>query len=98
DDTLANSILLIQDAIRWREVCRAIAVGDTGRVWEVLKVWIFTSLGGGSPNYTQYLLEMYCSFKWELPPELKKAILDNWLVNPHGVVGMFIELDLLQEH
>ncbi|KAF9233099.1 hypothetical protein BU15DRAFT_66865 [Melanogaster broomeanus] len=30
---------------------------------------------GGNPNYTQYLLELYCNFKWEFPSALKTAIL-----------------------
>jgi hypothetical protein len=38
DFTLANSALLIRDAIWWKEVCKAIAEGDPGRVWEILKV------------------------------------------------------------
>ncbi|KAH7921726.1 hypothetical protein BV22DRAFT_1132056 [Leucogyrophana mollusca] len=98
DMTFANSRLFIRSAVRWRESCRAIAIGDTGQVWEMLKLWIFTFAGGGNPNYTQYLLELYCNFKWELLDDLKKAILDNWLVNPHGIPGLFVEMDLLQEH
>ena len=38
DVTLANSTLFIRNSIWWREVCEAIADGDTGRVWEILKV------------------------------------------------------------
>ncbi|KAF9233098.1 hypothetical protein BU15DRAFT_80456 [Melanogaster broomeanus] len=98
DEVLANVTLFIRCALWWREACRAIAVGDPGRVWEILKLWIFTFAGGGNPNYTQYLLELYCNFKWEFPSALKTAIFNNWLVNPHGVAGLFIELDLLQEH
>ncbi|KAF9231417.1 hypothetical protein BU15DRAFT_68356 [Melanogaster broomeanus] len=98
DEVLANVTLFIWCALWWREACHAIAVGDPGRVWEILKLWIFTFAGGGNPNYTQYLLELYCNFKWEFPSALKTAIFNNWLVNPHGVTGLFIELDLLQEH
>lgn len=39
DWALANSILLVRDGIWWLEFCRAVSIGDTGRVWEVLKVW-----------------------------------------------------------
>ncbi|KAJ3515928.1 hypothetical protein NLJ89_g1460 [Agrocybe chaxingu] len=98
DITLANSVLFIRNAIWWREVCRAIAEGDTGRVWEVMKHWLFTFTGSGNPYYSQFLLELYCNFKWEFPPELKDAIFQNWLVNPHGQPGRFIEMDLMQEH
>lgn len=38
DWALANSILLIRDGILFLEACGAVAGGDTGRVWEVLKV------------------------------------------------------------
>ena len=38
DNTLANATLFMRNAIWWREVCEAIADGDTGRVWEILKV------------------------------------------------------------
>lgn len=38
DWPLANSILLVRDGIWWLEFCRAVSIGDTGRVWEVLKV------------------------------------------------------------
>ena len=38
DWALANSILLLRDGIWSLEVCQAVATGDIGRVWEVLKV------------------------------------------------------------
>ncbi|KAG6836416.1 hypothetical protein H0H93_008157 [Arthromyces matolae] len=98
DITLGNSILFIRNAIWWREVSRAVARGDTGRIWEILKIWIFTFAGSGNPRYSNYLLEMYCNFKYEYSPKLRDAILMNWLVNLHGKPGMFIEMDLMQEH
>jgi len=39
DLTLANSISFIRNAIWWREMCRAVAEGDPGCVWEILKVY-----------------------------------------------------------
>ncbi|KAH7903329.1 hypothetical protein BJ138DRAFT_1120498 [Hygrophoropsis aurantiaca] len=98
DISLANSTLYIRNGIWWREVCRAVADGDTGRVWEIMKIWIFTFSGSGNPFYSQYLMELYCNFKWEFSEELKKTILDNWVVNLHGEPGRFIEMDLMQEH
>ena len=41
DWPLANSVLLIRDGIWYMEVVRAVALGDIGRVWEVLKVCSF---------------------------------------------------------
>jgi hypothetical protein len=61
-------------------------------------VWIFTFSGSGNPYYAQYLLELYCNFKWEFAEAMKAAIFQNWLVNPHGKPGQWIEMDLMQEH
>lgn len=41
DWTLANSILMMRDGLLFIEVGDAIANGNTGRVWEVLKVMYF---------------------------------------------------------
>lgn len=38
DWTLANIILLVRDGIWYLEYCRAVSSGDTGRIWEILKV------------------------------------------------------------
>ncbi|TCD67611.1 hypothetical protein EIP91_012176, partial [Steccherinum ochraceum] len=97
DVTLANSVLFMRNAIWWREECEAVTQGDAERIWEILKVWILTFTGSGNPYYSQYLLELYCTFKWEVGEKFFKAIMQNWLVNQHGIPGHFIELDLLQE-
>lgn len=39
-----------------------------------------------------------CNFLLEFPPALKTAILNNYLVNPSGLHGHWLELDLLQEN
>lgn len=98
DVTLANASLFMRDAVWWREVRNAVADGDPGRIWEIFKIWIFTFAGSGNPLYSQFLLELYCNFKWEYKPELREAIFKNWLVNLHGAPGHFIEMDLMQEH
>ncbi|KAH8101947.1 hypothetical protein BXZ70DRAFT_891314 [Cristinia sonorae] len=98
DYPLANSCLLMRDGIWFLEVCRAVATGDTGRVWEILKVWIFTFAGSGHSNYTTYLLELYCKFRYETDDATRTAIMNNWLVNLSGKHGQFLELDLMQEH
>jgi hypothetical protein len=49
DWPLANSIMLMRNRILFLEVCQAIATGDAGRVWEVLKVSYLT-------NFTRYRL------------------------------------------
>ena len=45
DWALANSILLMRDGIWFLEVCRAVASGDIGRVWEVFKVSLSNAAG-----------------------------------------------------
>jgi hypothetical protein len=58
----------------------------------------FSFWGAGSTNYGNELLELACNFLLEFPPALKTAILNNYLVNPSGLRGHWLELDLLQEH
>ena len=38
DKALANSILLMRDSLWLLEACQAVATGDIGHVWEILKV------------------------------------------------------------
>ena len=58
----------------------------------------FSFWGAGSTNYGNELFELACNFMAEFPPKLRDAILDNYLVNPSGRPGHWLELDLLQEH
>ncbi|KAI0054568.1 hypothetical protein BV25DRAFT_1843569 [Artomyces pyxidatus] len=98
DWPLANSILLMQDRIWFMEVCRAVALGDIGRVWEVLKMWMFTFSGAGNSNYATYLIEMFVNIEHDYPKVTRNALFNNWLVNRQGKPGHFHELDLMQEH
>ncbi|KAF9011472.1 hypothetical protein BDZ89DRAFT_964051 [Hymenopellis radicata] len=98
DRTLSNSILFVRDFLLWMELAYATADGDIGRVWEVLKIWIFMFAGSSNTNYVNYLLELYCLFRYEASKDLKDAIWNNWLVNITGELGKWIEDDLLQEH
>ncbi|KAA1474511.1 hypothetical protein DENSPDRAFT_781882 [Dentipellis sp. KUC8613] len=98
DWALANSIILVRDGIWFLEACHAIAGGDIGRAWEILKLWIFTFAGAGNTNYTSYVLELWCSIELEFPEPTKIALFNNWLVNLTGKPGRFHPLDLMQEH
>ncbi|KAJ7855692.1 hypothetical protein B0H13DRAFT_1902969 [Mycena leptocephala] len=80
------------------EMCAAIAEGDIGRVFEVIKVLRFSFWGAGATNYGNEMLEMACNFLYEFPPALQDAVLNNYLVNTTGLLGHWLELDLLQEH
>jgi hypothetical protein len=61
-------------------------------------VWIFVFAGSGNTNYMNYLLETFCAFEFEYPADMRKALMDNWLVNLRGIPGAFLEMDLMQEH
>ncbi|THU99509.1 hypothetical protein K435DRAFT_939012 [Dendrothele bispora CBS 962.96] len=98
DRVLANSIIFKWEYSLWIELAYAVPEGDIGRVWEIMKIWIFIFAGGGNSNYRDLLLEMYCLFRYKSSKDLKDAIWNNWLVNVTGEVGKWIPDDLLQEH
>ena len=54
--------------------------------------------GSRATNYTNELLEQAALFIHVFTPKERKAILNNWLVNPSGEPKRWHELDLLQEH
>ncbi len=62
------------------------------------KLSIFVFGGSTNQNYMSYFLETYCLLKYEASPELRAAILDNWLLNMSGLPGKCKEGDLMQEH
>lgn len=57
----------------------------------------FTFAGSAHSKYTSYLLEMICSLELESSKDLKMAVFENWLVNPSGLPGHWVEGDLYQE-
>ena len=114
---MANNVNFIRQTFWYIEFCAAVSEGDTGRVFEIIKViqsftvrpdynvhsptnqlLRFSFWGAGSTNYGNELLELACYFIKEYPPSLRKALLNNYLVNPSGLPGHWHELDLLQEH
>ncbi|EPQ59181.1 hypothetical protein GLOTRDRAFT_24745, partial [Gloeophyllum trabeum ATCC 11539] len=98
DRVLGRSQRFLSDAMLSREAAIATPLGDSGRVYETLKVMLVTFAGSSHSKYTAYLMEMITSLELESSPALKEAILSNWLVNPSGVEGHYIEGDLMQEH
>ena len=98
DHVLARSIMFMRDAMISREAAYAVAEGDVGRVFEVLKVMLFTFAGSSHNKYTTYLLEMIVNLELECSPQLRELILRSWLVNLTGRPGKFCAGDLNQEH
>ena len=80
DTTLANSILFIRNAIWWREVCTAVAEGDSGRVWEILKVSFIkdTQVQDITHSRRSPSTGLACYLRWQWKPIL--------LTIPYGVV------------
>ncbi|TFY63916.1 hypothetical protein EVJ58_g2953 [Rhodofomes roseus] len=98
DRVLAQSIALIRDTVILREFVYATCEGDVGRVYEALKVMVFTFAGSSHSKYTAYLLEMICNLELESTPSLRHAVLSNLLVNLTGNAGSFLPGDLMQEY
>ncbi|KAJ7845025.1 hypothetical protein B0H14DRAFT_2584918 [Mycena olivaceomarginata] len=97
DRVLSNSILFLMEFGWWIELNYAIPEGDVGRVFEILKIFVFTFAGTSNQNYIGYMLDLYALLEFECSPELKETLLDNWLFNLRGEAGKFIEGDLMQE-
>ncbi|THU88270.1 hypothetical protein K435DRAFT_917531 [Dendrothele bispora CBS 962.96] len=95
DRTLANSIAFKMQFGSWLLLDHAIKSGDVGRLMEQLKIWIFMFAGSNHHQYTTYLLELHCLLKFESSPELRTAILNNYLVK-FGFKAQ--ERDLMVEH
>ncbi|KAJ6503193.1 hypothetical protein C8R47DRAFT_1249402 [Mycena vitilis] len=98
DQCFGTTVNFIRMTFWYLEMCAAVADGDIGRVFEVVKVLRFSFWGAGSTNYGNELLELACNFLYEFPPALQEAILNNYLANTTGLLGHWLELDLLQEH
>ncbi|KAF7372416.1 hypothetical protein MVEN_00102800 [Mycena venus] len=81
DRVLSNAILFLMEFGWWIELNYAIPEGDVGRVFEILK----------------YMLDLYALLEFECSPELKEALLNNWLLNLCAEIGKFVEGDLMQE-
>ncbi|KDQ52935.1 hypothetical protein JAAARDRAFT_50112 [Jaapia argillacea MUCL 33604] len=81
-----------------REAAAAVVSGDTGWVYECLKVMLFTFAGSTHTKYMGYLLKTITSLELECSDALRDAFMDNWVVNVKGQEGCNIEGDLMQEH
>ncbi|KAJ7167969.1 hypothetical protein C8R46DRAFT_898893 [Mycena filopes] len=98
DRVLSNAILFLMEFGWWLELNYAIPEGDIGRVLEILKIYIFTFAGTANQNYMRYMLDLYALLQFECSPALKQTLLNNWLISLQGILGTFIEGDLMQEH
>ncbi|CAL1715106.1 unnamed protein product [Somion occarium] len=97
DRCLMQSIVFMRDALVSREFTYALAEGDIGRVYEALKIMLFTFAGSSHSKYTTYLLEFIIDLEYESTPELRAAVLNSLVVNLSGKGGHFCAADWLQE-
>ncbi|KAJ7051260.1 hypothetical protein C8F01DRAFT_1263285 [Mycena amicta] len=87
DRVLANLIIFRRDYLLYYELTKAVSDGDTGRVLEALKPWNFMFAGAGKNNYASTYMDLQLFLNHDASPELKAAIMDNWLVNLSGREG-----------
>jgi len=59
---------------------------------------LITFAGSSHTKYTGYLLDTLGFLEFNDDQALRTMFLENWLVNPSGEVGRYIERDLMQEH
>ncbi|KAJ7886975.1 hypothetical protein B0H13DRAFT_1451991, partial [Mycena leptocephala] len=97
DRVLSNAILFLMEFGWWVELNYAIPEGDVGRVLEIPKILIFVFAGSSNQNYMGYMLDLYALLEFECSPDLKEALLNNYLSNLQAEIGKFIEGDLMQE-
>ncbi|KAJ7851294.1 hypothetical protein B0H14DRAFT_2296574, partial [Mycena olivaceomarginata] len=95
---MRNSEIFLLDFGWWIEMAWSVSEGDIGRVWEIIKIWIFKFAGSSHQNYMKYLLEFYCLLRYEASEGLTDAILDNLLLRIKVELGKCVPGDLLQEH
>ncbi|KAF6744764.1 hypothetical protein DFP72DRAFT_1078109 [Ephemerocybe angulata] len=98
DRVLANSITFMRDALLSREISYAIADGDAGRVYEVMKALLFSFAGSSHTKYCTYLLEVVTRLELESSPALFEGILKTTLVNLSGLPGNCLAADVMQEY
>ncbi|TCD64683.1 hypothetical protein EIP91_003797 [Steccherinum ochraceum] len=97
DESLARAILLMHDGGIAEEFVQAVAEGDPGRVYEMLKIMVFSFAGSSHSKYTGYTREQVCILELESREELKTSFLKNWIINPSGKKNKYQARDFRQE-
>ncbi|KAF7358319.1 hypothetical protein MVEN_00881400 [Mycena venus] len=98
DMVFENAILFLRDALLTREFTDTVKAGDSGRVVNVLRLWVFSYRGSGRTKYAHEMLHLLHNLICVWTKELRHVILQNWLLNPTGKPNSFVEIDLVQEH
>ncbi|KAJ7058623.1 hypothetical protein C8F01DRAFT_1371370 [Mycena amicta] len=98
DYVLVSSIVLLRDGILVRECEYSMAEGDVGRMWEVMKMFLFIFAGSNNSKYVTYLLETICALEFESTRAQRQATLRGMVANISGHEGHHAGIDLLLEH
>ncbi|KAH9839465.1 uncharacterized protein C8Q71DRAFT_821461 [Rhodofomes roseus] len=98
DMVYENALLFLRDALVLRALTNAIKMGVSGRIVLILKALALIYRGSGRTKYAQEVLFLIHNMTHIWPEELRKIVLNNWLVNPTGKPNAWVEVDLMQEH
>ncbi|PPQ92857.1 hypothetical protein CVT25_004345 [Psilocybe cyanescens] len=98
DMVFENACLFLRDALLTRLFADAIKSGDSGIVILVLKHWVFSYRGNGRTKYAHEMLHLLHNLINVWTKEIRKVVIQNWLLNPTGRANAFVEIDLVQEH
>jgi hypothetical protein len=97
DEVQAFSLFLCDEVLlnfEFREACK---YGDTGRMMEVKRAWLFLFRSGGLTNYARTIMEVFQSYYKELPDSWKRLFESMMVINMTGRKDGFVEADLVQE-
>ncbi|KAF8551153.1 hypothetical protein OG21DRAFT_1513121 [Imleria badia] len=98
DNVNRNLRILTRDLLYVLELTHAISDGDFGRVEDMLGYLVMVFRGLGSNNYCTEILHFIFNLKRIWTPEFADVMRDNMLVNPTGLEGHFMAVDLNTEH
>ncbi|PPQ84998.1 hypothetical protein CVT26_007521 [Gymnopilus dilepis] len=101
DTVFENACLFLRDALLTRLFADAVKAGDSGDsglVILVLKHWVFGYPGNGRTKYAHAMLHLFHNLVNVCTQGIRKAVTQNWLLNPTGKANAFVEIDLVQEH
>ncbi|KJA22641.1 hypothetical protein HYPSUDRAFT_164247 [Hypholoma sublateritium FD-334 SS-4] len=98
DHTHSNTVLLTRDLLYAVELINAVSSGDFGRVEDILPQIACVFRGGGSNNYSMEILHLLHNIKEVWTPEFADIMRNIMLVNPSGLSGHHMPIDLNIEH
>lgn len=96
--TNTNALLFLCDVAIYIELGTAIKSGDVGHIKHVLPLITLMMHGGGNTNYALELLHLLYGIHYLWTDEWTKRILSSMLVNPKGIAGGWMAMDMMQEN